>query len=40
MDPDNIYSEEAPVSMASSSADDENDSIPPPPGDHPLKVLF
>ena len=29
MDPDNSYREEAPVSMASRSADDENDSNPP-----------
>ena len=28
MDPDNSYREEAPVSMASRSADDENDSNP------------
>ena len=29
MDPNNNYKEEAPVSMASRSADDENDSNPP-----------
>ena len=29
MDPDNSYREEAPVSMASRSVDDENDSKPP-----------
>ena len=29
MDPDNSYREEDPVSMASRSADDENDSNPP-----------
>ena len=29
MDPDNSYREEAPVPMASRSADDENDSNPP-----------
>ena len=29
MDPDNSYREEAPVSMARRSADDENDSKPP-----------
>ena len=29
MDPDNSYREKAPVSMASRSADDENDSNPP-----------
>ena len=38
MDPDNSYREEAPVSMASRSADDENDQTLP--GDHLLKVLF
>ena len=38
MDPDNSYRAEAPVSMASRSADDKNYSNPP--GDPLLKVLF